>query len=151
MDPTPATEGGDGASRYQRPRLPWIVTATSLVVAVGAVSLLIYILYRETTGPGEVARDFLEAVRSGDCETAVDLSAETFGSQTMNRCPETPLGEGPIEVVQVRVTGEDLDRAEVLLDPHPRPDCVFGVRLVEQEGTWLVSGLRGLCPRPAGS
>jgi hypothetical protein len=151
MDPSPAPEGGDGAWRYQRPRLPWIVTATSLVVAVGAVSLLIYVLYRETTGPGEVARDFLEAVRSGDCEAAAELAEEAFGSQALNGCPDLPLGEGPIDVVQVRASGEALDRAEVLLEPHRRPDCVFGVRLVEVDGTWLVNDLRALCPRPAGS
>jgi hypothetical protein len=146
MDPSPAPEGGDGAWRYQRPRLPWIITATSLVVAVGAVSLLIFILYRQTTGPGEVARDFLEAVRSGDCEAAADLSVEAFTSQALNRCPELPLGEGPIEVAQVRASGEELDRAEVLLEPHRRPECQFGVQLVEDDGTWLVDGLRELCP-----
>jgi hypothetical protein len=146
MDPSPAPEGGDGAWRYQRPRLPWIVTATSLVVAVGAVSLLIFILYRQTTGPGEVARDFLDAVRSGDCEAAADLSGEAFMSQALNRCPDVPLGEGPIEVVQVRASGEELDRAEVHLEPHRRPECRFSVRLLEREGTWLVNGLRELCP-----
>jgi hypothetical protein len=145
MDP-PAPEGGDGGWRYQRPRLPWIITATSLVVAVGAVSLLIFILYRQTTGPGEAARDFLEAVRSGDCETAADLSVEAFMSQALSRCPDVPLGEGPIEVVQVLASGEELDRAEVHLEPHRRPDCRFGVRLVEREETWLVNGLQELCP-----
>ena len=151
MDPSPAQEGGDGAWRYQRPRLPWIVTATSLVVAVGAVSLLIYVLYRGTTGPGEVARDFLEAVRSGDCEAAADLAVDAFMPQALNRCPEVPLGEGPIEVVQVRASGEELDRAEVLLEPHRRPGCQFGIRLVEVDGTWLVNGLRELCPEGFGS
>jgi hypothetical protein len=146
MNPSNAPQGGDDASRYQRPRLPWIITFTSLVVAVGAVSLLIFILYRQTTGPGEVARDFLEAVRSGDCEAAADLGVDAFRSQALNRCPEVPLGDGPIEVVQVRATGEELDRAEVHLEPHRRPDCAFGVRLVEVDGTWLVNGLRELCP-----
>jgi hypothetical protein len=146
MDPSPAPEGGADATRYQRPRLPWIITATSLVVAVGAVSLLIYVLYRQTTGPGEVARDFLEVVRSGDCETAADLSVEAFRSQALNRCPDLPLGEGPIEVVLVRASGQDLDRAQVLLEPHRRPECRFGVMLVEDNGTWLVNGLRELCP-----
>jgi hypothetical protein len=120
-------------------------------VAVGAVSLLIYILYRGTTGPGEVARDFLEAVRSGECETAADLSVEAFMSQALNRCPEVPLGGGPIEVVEVRASGEELDLAEVHLEPHRRPDCQFGVRLVEREGNWLVNGLRELCPGPTAS
>jgi hypothetical protein len=151
MDPSPTPEGGDGAWRYQRPRLPWIITAASLVVAVGAVSLLIFVLYRQTTGPGEVARDFLEAVRSGDCEATADLSIEAFRAQAMDRCPETPLGEGPIEVVQVRASGEDLDRAEVLVEPHPRPDCRFVVRLVEDEETWLVDGLSELCSGPLDS
>jgi hypothetical protein len=151
MDPSPVPEGGDGGWRDQRPRLPWVITATSLVVAVGAVSLLIFVLYRQTTGPGEVARDFLDAVRSGDCEAAADLGVDAFRSQALNRCPEIPLGEGPIEVVQVRATGEDLDRAEVHLEPHRRPDCAFGVRLVEVDGTWLVDGLRELCPGPIGS
>jgi hypothetical protein len=38
-----------------------------MVVAVVAVSGLLFILYTRTTGPGEVLREFMERVEAGDC------------------------------------------------------------------------------------
>lgn len=48
----------------------------SIVVAVLAVSGLIYLLYNRTRGPAEVLRDFAEAVDAGECEAAYDLLAD---------------------------------------------------------------------------
>jgi hypothetical protein len=40
---------------------------TSVVVALVAVSGLLYLLYTRTTGPGQVLREFIEQVEASDC------------------------------------------------------------------------------------
>ena len=49
----------------------------SIVVAVGAVTGLIALLYRETRGPGEILRQFARAVDDGDCAGSYDLLDES--------------------------------------------------------------------------
>lgn len=141
MDPSPTLEGGGDATRYQRPRLPWIITATSLVVAVGAVSLLIFILYRQTTGPGEVARDFVEGLQAGDCERVARVSVPGLAADLSLLCDDFQLPHGSIDVVDVRTTGSRLDRALVLIryaDPDGPEGCLVEVRLVREDEDWLV-------------
>jgi hypothetical protein len=59
--------------RRERPGLPIGLVAASVVIAVLAVSGLIYLLYEETRGPGEILRRFAEAVDAGDCERSYEL------------------------------------------------------------------------------
>jgi hypothetical protein len=66
------TPPANGAVRW-RPVLPATVVIVSIVVAVGAVSGLILLLYRETRGPGEILREFARAVDAGDCGGSYEL------------------------------------------------------------------------------
>jgi hypothetical protein len=56
----------NGAAAW-RPTLPTTIVVTSVVVALVAVSGLLYLLYTRTTGPGQVLREFIEQVEAGDC------------------------------------------------------------------------------------
>jgi hypothetical protein len=53
------------------------VVITAIVVAVGAVTGLIFLLYQETRGPGEILRQFARAVDDGDCGASYDLLDES--------------------------------------------------------------------------
>ncbi len=74
MSETPSQ--ANGAVRW-RPVLPTAVVVISIVVAVGAVTGLILLLYRETRGPGEILREFARAVDEGDCAGSYDLLDES--------------------------------------------------------------------------
>lgn len=56
----------NGAAAW-RPSLPTAIVVTSVVVALVAVSGLLYLLYTRTTGPGQVLREFIEQVEASDC------------------------------------------------------------------------------------
>jgi hypothetical protein len=56
----------NGAAAW-RPSLPTAIVVTSVVVALVAVSGLLYLLYTRTTGPGQVLREFIEQVEAADC------------------------------------------------------------------------------------
>ena len=60
---------------YRRPgaRLPTGLVASAVVIALLAVSGLIYLLYQETRGPGEILRRFAQTVDDGDCAGSYDL------------------------------------------------------------------------------
>jgi hypothetical protein len=45
----------------------------SVILALLAVSGLLLLLYRETRGPGEILRQFAEAVDDGDCQGSYEL------------------------------------------------------------------------------
>jgi hypothetical protein len=49
------------------------VVVIAIVIAVGAVTGLILLLYRETRGPGEILRQFAQAVDGGDCSGSYEL------------------------------------------------------------------------------
>jgi hypothetical protein len=46
---------------------------TSVVVALVAVSGLLYLLYTRTTGPGQVLQEFIERIEAGDCARSYAL------------------------------------------------------------------------------
>ncbi|HEX2031713.1 MAG TPA: hypothetical protein VHL78_09975 [Actinomycetota bacterium] len=56
----------NGAVRW-RPAVPTVVVVISVIVAVGAVSGLLFLLYNRTRGPGEILREFALRVDAGDC------------------------------------------------------------------------------------
>lgn len=56
----------NGSPRW-RPTLPTTIVAVSVVVALVAVSALLFVLFQQTVGPGEVLRDFSRRVQDGDC------------------------------------------------------------------------------------
>lgn len=67
----PASPPNGPATR--RPTLPPTLIVVSMVVALVAVTGLLYLLYTRTTGPGEVLRDFMEAVEVGDCQVTYGM------------------------------------------------------------------------------
>jgi len=62
----------NGAVRW-RPVIPTTVVVVAIVVAVGAVSGLVLLLYQETRGPGEILRQFAQAVDEVDCAGSYQL------------------------------------------------------------------------------
>lgn len=64
----------NGALRW-RPAVPTAVVAISVIVAVGAASGLLFLLYNRTRGPGEVLREFARRVDMGDCQGSYRLLA----------------------------------------------------------------------------
>jgi hypothetical protein len=66
----------NGAVRW-RPVIPTVIVVIAIVVAVGAVSGFILLLYEETRGPGEILRRFAQAVDEGDCAGSYDLLDES--------------------------------------------------------------------------
>jgi hypothetical protein len=62
----------NGAAAW-RPSLPTAIVVTSVVVALVAVSGLLYLLYTRTTGPGQILREFIEQVEANDCPASYAL------------------------------------------------------------------------------
>lgn len=65
----------NGTPRW-RPGLPTGLFIGAIIVALLAVTGLIYLLYNRTQGPAEILRDFARAADRGDCEAAYDLLDE---------------------------------------------------------------------------
>ena len=60
-------DGREDGQRRWRPTVPTVIVVASVLVALVAVSSLIVLLFRSTTGPGEVLRRFAREVADGDC------------------------------------------------------------------------------------
>jgi hypothetical protein len=101
----------DGAVRW-RPVLPTAVVVTAIVVAMGAVSGLIFLLYQETRGPGEILRQFAQAVDEGDCPGSYDLLDESVHTRTTEEawCQRLPQVDRQLDA------DFTLDRAVLLGD-----------------------------------
>lgn len=69
----------DGGGRWPRAALPTTIVIVSVVVALASVSGLLYLLFRQTTGPGPVLRDFVQRVEDGDCAGSYDLIHPSVG------------------------------------------------------------------------
>ena len=60
-------DGRQNGQRRWRPTVPTVIVVASVLVALVAVSSLIVLLFRTTTGPGEVLRTFARELADGDC------------------------------------------------------------------------------------
>ena len=67
------TEQVDNGSDGVRPRVPMWIATISVIVALVSASVLVYLLYKETRGPGEILREFARRVDRHDCEGSYDL------------------------------------------------------------------------------
>lgn len=72
-----SASGGNGYRRAS-PRLPTGFVVASVLVALIAVSGLIFLLYEETRGPGEILRRFAREVDAGDCPGSYELLDESI-------------------------------------------------------------------------
>lgn len=88
----------NGAVRW-RPVIPTAVVVVAIIVAVGAVSGLVLLLYQETRGPGEILRQFAGAVDEGDCAASYELlDPSSRGSISEEEwCQRLPQVDGQID------------------------------------------------------
>lgn len=111
----PSEENG---FRRDRPRLPTGLVAAAVAIALVAVSGLIYLLYRETRGPGEILRRFARAVDEGDCDGSYDLldASVRAAMDDATWCRLVPVVDRQIDQdfdLQQAVLEEDQARVEV--------------------------------------
>lgn len=59
-----------------RPHLPLWVAIASILIAIASASILVYVLYKETRGPGEILREFARRVDRNDCAGSYELLDE---------------------------------------------------------------------------
>jgi hypothetical protein len=114
---------GNGSIRWPQPGVPLIVVLVSVVVAVGAVSALLWVLFAETTGPGEVLRDYYEVVNAGDCDGSVGFLS--------NELRASIDGDGYCEWVEREAAGRfspEFRIDSVLLRGEPETVAVVAIR-----------------------
>ena len=128
--------------------MPTIVVIVSIVVAVAAVTGLIYVLVKNTTGPGQTLRAYYEAVAAGDCGKAYGyLSIPLHGAIPQDRyCAAVAgaRGRAPTSITIQSVTGcgEPPARfARVTIVEHGSDASAQPVvwHLVRQSDEWAVA------------
>jgi hypothetical protein len=70
MAETPSRSNG---FRWPQTGLPTRLLLVGVVLAVVIVSGLIFLLYEETRGPGQILREFAREVDGGDCAASYEL------------------------------------------------------------------------------
>jgi hypothetical protein len=140
---------GNGMRRRRITALPLVVVVVSLLVAVGAVTALIFVLFKTTTGPGQTLRQYYQAVSARDCGEAFSkLSSSLRETQrpgpfcrkvlsvVRNGAPDdvqivavTGLGEPPAKFARVTVRE---------IGPHSNPNPVVW-RMEREGGRWFVA------------
>ena len=63
----------NGAAEWPKPAIPNGVVVACVVVALLAVSALLWVLFQKTTGPGEIVNRYYQAAADGDCDAAYGL------------------------------------------------------------------------------
>ena len=152
VEPAASREGQRG------PAVPLFLVVISLVVAVGAVSILILVLFRSTTGPGQTLREYYKAVSAGDCDAAYGLLSSPLrdGTDREDFCEtvEQAVSDGvPNDVVIQVVTGfgEPPARfARVTVEERGRNASTEQItwRMAREGGDWFVDrfATTGRCP-----
>lgn len=67
------TDRVDDGDDRARPRVPLWIATVSVIVALVSASVLVYVLYKETRGPGEILREFARRVDRRDCGGSYEL------------------------------------------------------------------------------
>ncbi|HEX9376725.1 MAG TPA: hypothetical protein VGB19_10875 [Actinomycetota bacterium] len=146
----PERTEGDEEGRDDRPRasIPITAMAISLAVAVAAVSVLIFVLFKKTTGPGQVVRDYYEAVSDRDCDGAYHLLSRPVRSElthdrfcrAVRGLKDLPTG---VQIETVTGCGEPPARfARVEVRELGSGAALANVRwqMVREGGSWRVAG-----------
>jgi hypothetical protein len=149
MADNPTRENGE---RGWRPVVPTTVVVIAILIALVAVSGLIYLLFQETVGPGQVLRDFSRRVEVQDCPGSFQLLdpeiADRIGeSEWCNALPALSQHINPgFDIERVVLEGElariDLDGEGVT------PASWF---LSRDGRSWLVRGVEGDVEFPGGA
>lgn len=142
----------DNGERGWRPVVPTTVVVMAILIALVAVSGLIYLLFQETVGPGQVLRDFSRRVEVQDCPGSFQLLdpeiADRIGesqwcnglrvlSQHINPgfgIQRVELREG---IAHIEIDGEGVTPASWFLSRDGR--------------SWLVRGVTGDVDFPGGT
>lgn len=139
----------DGTSRWPRHAVPLVVSIISIVVAVGAVSVLVFVLFKTTTGPGQALRQYYRAVAAENCETAYDrLSGALQGQIDRDgfcdavRAAGDRGVPGDVEILEVTGFGEPPARSARVsvreIGPTSEAEPVVW-QMVRQGGDWFVA------------
>jgi hypothetical protein len=135
-------DGRQDGQRRWRPTVPTVIVVASVVVALVAVSALLVLLFRTTTGPGEVLRQFAREIADEDCPGSYALLDPSVREEMTEDewCETTMGGVAPLlpvdfEIERVVLAG-DVARIEVT-------GGAFGSRvwlLSRGDRTWRVLG-----------
>jgi hypothetical protein len=118
-----------------------MLVVASILVALVAVSALIFVLFRETVGPGEVLRDFAESLAEDDCPGSYELLDDNVRASF-------PEGEWCEEVPGLADTlSPDFEIDRVILEGTGARVEVSGSGttagawfLTRDDGSWVVTG-----------
>ena len=118
----------------------------SILVAVAAVSALIFVLFKSTTGPGQELRGYYEEVAAGDCEAAYAELSEKLRSRTeeKNFCVGihgVPVPTG-ITIKSVTGFGEPPARfalVTVVEEGHGAADHPITWKMIREGSTWRIA------------
>ncbi len=130
----------NGSGRV-RPRLPFWIAIVSVIVALLSASVLVYVLYKETKGPGEILREFARRVDRHDCEGSYELLDEGVRTEIGEEvwCTDVlPAVDGQID--------SDFDLEQAVLDGDVARLQVSGVAVEDWllrrfgERSWRVEG-----------
>lgn len=137
----------NGSAEWPKPAIPNWVVVVSMAVAVLAVSVLLWVLFQKTTGPGEIVHRYYKAAAGGDCDGAYALLSPAL-QQAQERdsfCSGLDASQGvpsDPKIGSVTLVGPEgmAKEAAVSVDA-----CVGGPPIVwqlEREGdTWLITSL----------
>jgi hypothetical protein len=146
-DPAPE----NGSPRW-RPVVPTTLIVVAVLIALVAVSGLIYLLFRETVGPGQVLREFSMKVEVQDCPGSFEL----LDPQLANGIGRDPWCNGLRSLSRHINPGFDIDR--VVLEGELARIEVSGQGVTQaswflsRDGrSWLVRGVVGDVELPGGA
>ena len=139
----------NGTARWPRHAVPLVVSVISIVVAVGAVSFLILVLFKTTTGPGQALRQYYEAVSAGSCDAAYERLADPLQASLPPRdfclAVDGARDRGvpaDIEILEVTGFGEPPARSARVtireIGPRSEPDPLVW-QMARQGGDWFVA------------
>lgn len=146
-DPAPE----NGSPRW-RPVVPTTLIVVAVVIALVAVSGLIYVLFQETVGPGQVLRDFATKVEVQDCPGSFEL----LDPELADRIGQDPWCNG-LRALSTHITpGFDIDRVvlegELARIEVSGEDVTPASWFLSRDGrSWLVRGVVGDVELPGGA
>lgn len=126
-----------------RPQIPTWAALGAIGVAAVALLLLAVVLFRGTTGPGEVVLSFHKDAASGDCAAAMELLGPSADEATRGSaeslCDSGKLPVSPrVDSVTLDGPEGDADRSEVVVKSG---DSKVTWKLERVGNDWLICGV----------
>lgn len=123
----------NGVAEWPKPAVPTWITIAAVIIAVGAVTALLWLMFQKTTGPGEVVKDYYAAVAGGDCDNAYGYLAagtedkSTFCAFVSSRQADVP-GDPTVESVTLLGEAGEATQAHVAIDEGSGEPAVWELR-----------------------